>query len=105
MLADLCPNIWLDTSSTNRWIIYENLDLRAVLRRSIDVVGEGRLLFGTDSSFFPRGWHAEIFKQQIMALYELGLNKEQAEQILCLNLERVFKARIATAQTGTKTSE
>jgi uncharacterized protein len=105
MLADLCPNVWLDTSSSNRWIIYENLDLRAVFRRSIDVIGEARLLFGTDSSFFPRGWHAEVFKQQTTALYELGLNKEQAEQILCLNLERVFKTRIDTAQSGTKTSE
>jgi uncharacterized protein len=105
MLADLCPNVWLDTSSSNHWTVYENLDLRAVFRRSIDVIGEARLLFGTDSSFFPRGWHAEIFKQQITALYELGLNKEQAEQILCLNLERVFKPTIPAAQTGTKTSE
>jgi predicted TIM-barrel fold metal-dependent hydrolase len=105
MLADLCPNIWLDTSSSNRWTVYENLDLRTVFRRSIDVIGEARLLFGTDSSFFPRGWHAEIFKQQITALYELGLSKEQAEQILCLNLERVLKPTIAAAQSGTKTSE
>lgn len=100
MLADLCPNVWLDTSSSNRWTMYENLDLRAVFRRSIDAIGEARLLFGTDSSFFPRGWHAEIFKQQTTALYELGLNKEQAEQILSLNFERVFKTHI-----GTKTSE
>ncbi|MGI9075335.1 MAG: amidohydrolase family protein [Bryobacteraceae bacterium] len=105
MLADLCPNVWLDTSSSNRWVMYENLDLRDVLRRSIDVIGEARLLFGTDSSFFPRGWHAEIFKQQTTALYELGLNKEQAEQVLCLNLEQFFKAQTGTAQTGTKTSE
>ena len=105
MLADLCPNVWLDTSSSNRWIIYENLDLRAVFRRSIDVIGEARLLFGTDSSFFPRGWNSEIFKQQITALYELGLSKEQAEQILCLNLERVFKPNAGPAQSGTKTSE
>ncbi|MGI8960372.1 MAG: amidohydrolase family protein [Bryobacteraceae bacterium] len=105
MLADLCPNVWLDTSSSNRWTMYESLDLRAVFRRSIDVIGEARLLFGTDSSFFPRGWHTEIFKQQITALYELGLNKEQAEQILSLNLERVFKASTGTAQSGIKTSE
>ncbi|MFL6353310.1 MAG: amidohydrolase family protein [Bryobacteraceae bacterium] len=105
MLADLCPNVWLDTSSSNRWVIYENLDLRSVFRRAIDVIGETRLLFGTDSSFFPRGWHAEIFKQQTTALYELGLDKEQAEQILWLNLERVFKLHTGTAQSGIKTSE
>jgi uncharacterized protein len=95
MVADLCPNVYLDTSSSNRWMIYENLDLRSVFRRAIEVLGAGRLLFGTDSSFFPRGWQTEIFEQQITALYELGLNQQQAEQILRLNLERVLEARVS----------
>ena len=94
MLADLCPNVWLDTSSSNRWMLYESLDLRAIFRRAIDVIGEGRLLFGTDSSFFPRGWQADIFNQQTTALYEVGLSKEQAEQVLFMNLERLFERRM-----------
>ena len=93
ILADLCPNVYLDTSSSNRWMMYEDLDLRAVFRRAIDLIGVERLLFGTDSSFFPRGWHAAIFKQQATALYELGLDAEQASQILCLNLERLLQGR------------
>jgi uncharacterized protein len=55
MLGDLCPNVYLDTSSTNRWMGYEGLDLRAVFRRALDVIGAERILFGSDSSFFPRG--------------------------------------------------
>lgn len=98
MLADLCPNVYLDTSSSNRWMVYENLDLRSVFRRAVDVLGDGRLLFGTDSSFFPRGWQAEIFQQQITALYELGLDASQAEQILCRNLERVLEPRASLAR-------
>ncbi len=64
MLADLCPNVYLDTSSSNAWMKYQesHLDLRQVFRRALDVVGPKRLLFGTDSSFFPRGWHAQIFE-------------------------------------------
>ena len=58
MLADLCPNVYLDTSSSNSWMRYEGLDLKTVFRRALDVVGPGRLLFGTDSSFFPRGWNS-----------------------------------------------
>ena len=90
MVADLCPNVYFDTSSSNRWMAYENLDLRSVYRRAIDILGIERLLFGTDSSFFPRGWHAGIFEAHSKALYELGLDKEQAEQIFWGNLERLF---------------
>ncbi|HEY3939772.1 MAG TPA: amidohydrolase family protein [Bryobacteraceae bacterium] len=97
MVADLCPNVYLDTSSSNRWVAYEGLDLRAAFRRAIDVLGVERLLFGTDSSFFPRGWHREIFEQQTTALYELGLDGEQASQILKSNLERLHARRLAAA--------
>jgi uncharacterized protein len=90
MLADQCPNVWLDTSSTNRWMKYDGLDLHSVFGRSIDVLGTGRLLFGTDSSFFPRGWHGEILKDQAAALYTLGLNATEAQKILSGNLEQLL---------------
>jgi predicted TIM-barrel fold metal-dependent hydrolase len=86
MLCDLCPNVYLDTSSSNRWISYEGLDLRTVFRRTIELVGHRRILFGTDSSFFPRGWHAAIFDAQAKALYELGLSAEEASLIFGENL-------------------
>ena len=93
MVADLCPNVYFDTSSTNRWMRYEGLDLRTVIGRSLDVVGVGRLLFGTDSSFFPRGWNREILDQQATAFYELGFNETEAQQILAGNLEQLLTAR------------
>jgi uncharacterized protein len=93
MLADLCPNVYLDTSSSNRWMVYESLDLRTVFRRAIDVVGLERLLFGTDSSFFPRGWNSAIFEQQATALYELGYNEQQVRGIFAVNLERLLEPR------------
>jgi predicted TIM-barrel fold metal-dependent hydrolase len=95
MLADLCPNVFLDTSSSNRWMRYEGLDLRTVWQRSIDVVGTGRLLFGTDSSFFPRGWQAAIFEQQVTTLYELGINTTDVANILRSNLENLHDVRNA----------
>jgi predicted TIM-barrel fold metal-dependent hydrolase len=90
MLADLCPNVYLDTSSTNSWMRYESLDLKAVMRRALDVIGPTRLLFGTDSSFFPRGWNAEIFHTQARTLYELGLSAPDARRIFGENLEQLF---------------
>jgi len=93
MLADLCPNVYLDTSSSNRWMAYEGLDLRTVFKRATEVVGTDRLLFGTDSSFFPRGWNAAIFDQQAKALYELGYDEQQARGVFGVNLERVLQSR------------
>lgn len=95
MLADLCPNVYFDTSSSNHWMIYEGLDLRSVFRRAIDVLGLERILFGTDSSFFPRGWNAGVFKEQVTALYEIGLDQQQAASILTQNLERLLEPRLA----------
>jgi uncharacterized protein len=92
MLCDLCPNVYLDTSSSNSWTRYEeaHLDLRTILRRALDVAGPKRLLFGTDSSFFPRGWNREIFDAQTKALYEIGVTGETAHQILNDNLTGLF---------------
>jgi len=92
MVADMCPNIFLDTSSSNRWMRYQesHLDLRQVFRRALDVVGAGRLLFGTDSSFFPRGWHQAIYEEQAKALYEIGVNLTDARAIFGENLLRIL---------------
>jgi predicted TIM-barrel fold metal-dependent hydrolase len=90
MLADLCPNVYLDTSSGNSWMRYEGLDLGRVFRRALDVAGAGRLLFGTDSSFFPRGWNYAIFEAQAKALMDSGVNDADARLIFGGNLERIF---------------
>ena len=92
MLCDLCPNVFLDTSSSNNWMRYQesHLDLRGVFRRALDVAGAKRLLFGTDSSFFPRGWQPHIFEEQAKALYELGATAEQAGLIFGENLRQLF---------------
>lgn len=94
MVADLCANVYLDTSSSNRWMQYDPapLDLRTVFRRSLDLLGPRRLLFGTDSSFFPRGWHAAIFESQAKAVYELGMSEHDAALIFAGNLERLMGA-------------
>jgi uncharacterized protein len=92
MVSDLCHNVYLDTSSSNSWMRYqpESLTLNNVFRRALDVVGAQRLLFGSDSSFYPRGWHAAIFEAQSKALYELGLSADEAALIFGANLDRLL---------------
>jgi hypothetical protein len=90
MLGDLCPNVHVDTSSTNAWIKYEpGLDLKQVFATTLAVYGPGRILFGTDSSWFPRGWNAEILQGQVRILEQWGVREEAARAILGGNLERL----------------
>jgi uncharacterized protein len=89
--ADQCPNIHLDTSSSNSWTKYHpGLTLEAVFRQALEVVGADRLIFGTDSSFFPRGWQRQIFEQQKAMLDAIGVPAEAQEKILCGNFQRLF---------------
>jgi hypothetical protein len=64
--------------------------LADVFRRALAVVGPQRLLFGTDSSFFPRGWQAAVFDQQAAVLVELGCSHEEAQAIFGGNLARLL---------------
>jgi len=91
MLMDLCPNVYLDTCSSNSWMRYQGIDLKSVFRRALEVGGAGRLLFGTDSSFFPRGWVAEIFERQSNTLRDLGISQADARLIFGGNLERILQ--------------
>jgi predicted TIM-barrel fold metal-dependent hydrolase len=95
MLCDLCPNVHLDTSSSNSWIRYqpESLDLKAVFRQALQVAGPQRLLFGTDSSFFPRGWNGKVFETQIGVLESLAVGEQEARMILGGNLKRLVGGR------------
>ncbi len=91
MLADVCPNVYLDTSSSNRWMRYTpGLTLTDVFRSALDVAGARRLLFGTDSSFFPRGWQAGILTAQRAALTAAGATDEQIADVVGGNFARLF---------------
>jgi predicted TIM-barrel fold metal-dependent hydrolase len=91
LVADLCPNIYLDTSSSNRWIRYHSgLTLERVFETAIEVAGPERLLFGTDSSFFPRGWNREVCDRQKAALDAIGASADVQEKIFGGNFGRVF---------------
>lgn len=91
MLADLCPNVLLDTSSSNAWVKYHpNLTLTDVMRQALAVVGPDRLLFGTDSSYFPRGWIRDVYTQQGDVLDRLGVGADVRAKVLGGNFDRLF---------------
>jgi len=91
--ADQCPTIHFDTSSSNSWIrFHSGLTLESVFGSTIAVVGPSRLLFGTDSSFFPRGWQKGIYEQHLRAMTAAGISADDRTLILGANFDRLFPA-------------
>jgi predicted TIM-barrel fold metal-dependent hydrolase len=91
MVAEMCANIYLDTSSSNGWMRYTpGLTLAEVFRTAIDVLGADRLLFGTDSSFFPRGWNKVVYDAQQKALGDALIPPDARAKIVGGNFQKLF---------------
>ncbi|MFQ5707639.1 MAG: amidohydrolase family protein [bacterium] len=91
-VAAQCKNVYFDTSSSNSWI-QPPLTLKQVFEQSLEVLGPGRLLFGTDSSYFPRGWRKDIFDQQLAILQELQIPDKEQKAILGDNVARLLSLK------------
>jgi hypothetical protein len=91
MAADACANIHVDTSSSNSWIRYApGWTLPGVFKTSMSVLGPSRLLFGTDSSFFPRGWQRGVYESQKAAATEAGISESDQALVFGGNFDRLF---------------
>jgi uncharacterized protein len=91
MFAEACANVHLDTSSSNAWLRYmPGLSLQQVFRTAVDVIGADRLLFGTDSSFFPRGWNKAIYDAQQKAVGDALIPPDARAKIFGGNFQRIF---------------
>lgn len=91
MLGRQARNVHLDTSSSNSWMeLFPGLDLERVLALALSSFGPRRILFGTDSSAFPRGWRRDLFERQQRALDGLALRAADREAILGGNLARLL---------------
>lgn len=92
LLGGICPNVYFDTSSPNSWIRYQdsNLSLTDVFRKALDVVGPRRLLFGSNSTGFPKGWDSTILETQWQVFDELDVSMEDRLAILGDNLRRLM---------------
>jgi predicted TIM-barrel fold metal-dependent hydrolase len=92
MAGAQCENVYVDTSSSNSWMSTQSArtTLADVFDRALGVFGPSRILFGTDSSTFPRGWRADLFAAQSAALDSLDLPDADREAILSTNARRLL---------------
>ncbi|MFQ5602249.1 MAG: amidohydrolase family protein [bacterium] len=89
-LASEFPNIYFDTASSNSWI-QPPLTLKEVFQQSLQTLGAQRLLFGTDSSSFPRGWRNDIYETQLQILESLQISSREKAEIFGGNIARILK--------------
>lgn len=95
-LLALCwslPNIYIDTSGSNqwmRWLPYE-LTLEGLFRKAYETVGPERIVFGSDSSAFPRGFAVRYLMDQLRACYTLGFSDEDVALIFGGNAAKLLK--------------
>lgn len=92
IVGDQCANVCVDTSSSNSWVntMPTRLSLADVFRAALRVFGAERILFGTDSTFLPRGWRRDIFDAQMHVLKGLEVTTQQARLIFGGNLARIL---------------
>ena len=99
MAVDQCATIHLDTSSSNSWTrFHPGLSLDDVFWHALEVAGPDRLLFGTDSSFFPRGWQRPIYEVQQQILEKLGVSETERGKIFGGNFDRLFPVTSKTSK-------
>jgi predicted TIM-barrel fold metal-dependent hydrolase len=73
MMQYQTDNVYADSSGSNSWMKYlpYDIDLKQIFRKMITSGGSHKVLFGTDSTFFPRGWRINILEAQVQACNEL----------------------------------
>jgi predicted TIM-barrel fold metal-dependent hydrolase len=84
----------MDSGSSNSWMRYQShpLDLKTIFRQALTAGGPEKTLFGTDSTFFPRGWRINVLEAQYRALRELS--EEEDPLIDEEGIGKVFRGNI-----------
>ncbi|MCA9903477.1 MAG: amidohydrolase [Anaerolineae bacterium] len=88
-----CANVNIDTCGSNQWVRWVDGDwtTKKLFRKYVETIGAERIIFGTDSSYFPRGFAVRYLDDQIRDCRELGLTDEQLKLIFAGNAARLFK--------------
>jgi len=95
MLMYQTHNVVLDSSGSNSWMTYLPYDLTItkIFERALKAGASCRVVFGTDSSFFPRGFRFNILEQQYNAvkslLSQFNYSQEDVDLIFRDNILRL----------------
>lgn len=87
-----CPNVNVDSSGSNQWVRWMpyNLTLDDLFRKFYETIGPERILFGSDSSWFPRGFALRYLQDQIRICRFMNMPHEHLQMIFGGNAARIL---------------
>jgi predicted TIM-barrel fold metal-dependent hydrolase len=88
-----CPNVSVDTSGSNQWVRYmaNKLSLEDLFRRFYETMGPERIIFGSDSSWFPRGFARRYLVDQLRICWEMGMPATDIQKIFGANAAKLLR--------------
>lgn len=92
-----CRNVHIDTCGSNQWVRWVDGDwtTKKLFRKYLETIGPERIIFGTDSSYFPRGFALRYLQDQIRDCRELNLSHDTLQLIFGGNAARLLKIDLA----------
>ena len=97
MAADQCPNIYLDTSSSNSWLKYHpGLTLEATFRQALAVAGPDRLLLALTPRSFPGAGRSQSMTRKRRRSNRRRVDASDRVKIFHGNFARLFPAPVDT---------
>ena len=60
------------------------------MEKTLEIGTADKMIFGTDSSFFPRGFRNPILLEQYRILRALDVSQEDIQQIFAGNIKRLL---------------
>jgi predicted TIM-barrel fold metal-dependent hydrolase len=95
-----CPNVYIDTSGSNQWIRWMPypLTLEDLFRKAYELFGPKRIIFGTDSRDFPRGFTLRFLQDQLRICRGLNMREEDLQDIFGGNAAQLLKMELYSTE-------
>ena len=60
------------------------------MKKTIDIMGPERIIYGSDSRMLSRGYRASVLEKQLSILKNSGLNRDEIQFIMGGNFRRLI---------------
>ena len=71
------------------------LTVESLFRKAYETIGPSRIVFGSDSSDFPRGFAKRYLDIQEAACHNIGMSRDDMKLVFGGNAARILKLRNA----------